>query len=152
MFFLNSANTGRRLTGESANFKWFGKYWDLAFARLEEQPLRILVTVLTCVIFGSAVFWPMQAHFGPTNAAAYNTVNVQAGKSIAYPKFQPVVYALENVLPVVKLGQDDHWAPDAGRSSFRLYWTLMFVRWFLIMAGYIQGLILAAALSTRFRN
>jgi hypothetical protein len=26
--------------------------------------------------------------------------------------FNPVVYALENVLPVVKLGQDSAWAPD----------------------------------------
>jgi hypothetical protein len=53
---------------------------------------------------------------------------------------------------VVKLGQDDSWGPDADHSSFTLYWSLMGMRWFLILAGYVQGGILAAAVSGRFRS
>ncbi|NYF78687.1 hypothetical protein [Granulicella arctica] len=132
----------------------------ILFRRLEEQPLRILLPILFCVALGTAIFMPLRAHFAPTSDAAYKTTYTSNAKSaaksselpIAYPQFQPVVYALENVLPIVRLGQDDHWAPDAHLGSRRIYWSLMSMRWFLILAGWAQGVVLAAAVSGRFRT
>ena len=128
----------------------------ILFARLEEQPLRILISIAFCVGLGTALFWPMQAHFAPTSDAAYTATSKTDGKAkdvpLAYPKFQPIVYTLENVLPLVKLGQDDHWGPDARSSSSSLYWSLMLMRWFLILAGWAQGVVLAAAVSSRFKS
>ena len=94
----------------------------------------------------------MQGRFSPkTVLTDKSTIGIS--KTLPdYPKFQPVIYTLENVLPVVKLGQDDLWAPDPLKSSKPIYWSLMLMRWFLIIAGYIQGAILAAALGARFRS
>jgi sRNA-binding regulator protein Hfq len=141
---------------KNSKIPWIGRWWDLILASLEQQPLRILWSILILTALCGGVFQRYEKYFAPTNDAAYKpAANSDGGKDgppMAYPKFQPYVYALENVLPVVKLGQDDHWAPDHRRtSSLALYWWLMATRWLLILAGYVQGGILAAAVSARFR-
>jgi hypothetical protein len=62
---------------------------------------------------------------------------------------------LENSLPLVKLGQDDKWAPDSSLTPkhwFTNYQFLAGFRWSLILAGWAQATILAAALSNRFKT
>jgi hypothetical protein len=91
----------------------------------------------------------------PTERDAY--VNWATGKApvSAYPRFQPFVYSLENSLPLVKLGQDDRWAPDPGFQSWGhmlVYWLLMWSRWILILMGWLQATVLAAAVSDRFKQ
>jgi hypothetical protein len=145
-----------RLRWKTSRIGLFGRAWDRAFTGLEEQPFRILLSIAVCVTLGSALFWPLQGHFAPTSESAYKTAYKVDGKPgdfpVAYPKFQPVIYALENNLPVIKLGQDDRWAPDARHCSRVLYWLLMLMRWFLIIAGWVQGVVLAAAVGSRFRS
>jgi hypothetical protein len=73
----------------------------------------------------------------------------------AYPKLYPLVYTLENAVPLVRLGQDEKWAPDQqypGTTWFTNYWFLMWARWLLILSGWFQATVLAAALSGRFKQ
>jgi hypothetical protein len=73
----------------------------------------------------------------------------------AYPTLNPFIYTLENALPLVKLGQDEKWAPDCRHTATSLltsYWFLMWSRWILILSGWFQATVLAAALSGRFKQ
>jgi hypothetical protein len=142
-----------QLKWQNRRGKRIGQALDRAFGRLEERPIRILFPLTLCVVLGTALFWPMEGRFSPKSELTDKATRGIGGEAlVAYPKFQPLVYALENVLPVVKLGQDDLWAPDPRKAGVPLYWSLMLMRWFLIIAGYIQGGILAAALGARFRS
>jgi hypothetical protein len=141
-----------RANWKSRKMKWIGKPTEYAIAFLEEQPLKILVPILLCVLLGSSVFWRAQNYFSPTSESAVNYLEAKHTLPPGYPKFQPVVYSLENVLPVIKLGQDDHWSPNAIKSPTAVYWLLAATRWCLILAGWAQGLILATAISARFRS
>jgi hypothetical protein len=123
---------------------------------LEEQPLRILYPILILAALSGTIFFRYDAHFAETSDTAFLATHTpqRQAKPYSYPKFQPFVYALENVLPVVKLGQDDKWAPNPAPhvTSPRLYMNLAAIRWFLILSGWVMGGILAAAVSARFRS
>ena len=130
----------------------------IRYARLKEEPLRILWSVFVLAAIFGLIFLFYKKDFAPTDGAAYARATQPAPQkgepSQAYPKFEPIVYALENELPAVRLGQDDHWGPDPNhlRAPGWLYWLLMGMRWILIVAGYVQGVALAAAVSSRFRS
>lgn len=77
------------------------------------------------------------------------------GHPAVYPTLNPFIYTLENAVPLVKLGQDEKWAPDRrypGTNWFTNYWFLVWSRWLLILSGWIQATILAAALADRFKK
>jgi hypothetical protein len=91
---------------------------------------------------------------GPTDVGAYAAWADGKAFPNAYPRFQPFVYTLENALPLVKLGQDDKWAPDPRyRPTTRLtsYRFLSGFRWFLIVIGWFQATLLATAIGSRFK-
>jgi hypothetical protein len=82
-----------------------------------------------------------------------------------YPKYQPFVYTLENAVPLIKLGMDEKWTPNPS-PEFRQPWYprihflyflsgygwLNFWRWALIVGGWVQATIFAAAVADRFRK
>lgn len=124
-------------------------------AVFEREPLLILVVIMALTLFGTSVFYPLRGYFAPTSEDAYQAANTppQHGRQPPpYPKFSPVIYSLENALPLVKLGQDEKWAPDPNRSGVASYWFLMAVRWVLILTGWTQATILATVLGERFQN
>jgi hypothetical protein len=70
----------------------------------------------------------------------------------AYPAFYPPLYALDVLLPIAKLGQEDHWAPLAPEralttKNWLLAWATQFVVWFGTLFGWIAGLLLIATVS-----
>ena len=78
------------------------------------------------------------------------------------PPFNPLVYALENVLPVVRFGQDDAWGPNPQldappRQGWRKclprfsYSWLAFARMLLIILGWALALILAGVIGDHFK-
>ncbi len=81
-----------------------------------------------------------------------------------YVPFNPAIYALENVLPVVRFGQDDAWGPNPAivkyteKTGWRRwaprceYRWLALLRWTLIVLGWALALILAGAIGSRFKN
>jgi len=51
--------------------------------------------------------------------------------------FNAPVYALDVLLPIISLGQEDSWRPQAG--ALYVYWTLIILGWVLTSA-FIAGL------------
>ena len=130
---------------------------SIPFAWLEENPFRILYPLVLLLFVGTTLF-SFASHSGliaPTDKDAYIAWAGGNRFPAAYPRFQPFVYALENALPLVKLGQDDKWAPNPnGRSRFKFlqYRVLVISRWVLILLGWFQATLLAAAVGNRFKS
>ena len=137
---------------------WFlPLWWAIFFAWLEEAPGRIVYSITLTLVLGWLVFGNAGAKgaLAPTDAAAYEAFTTGRPMPAAYPVLNPFIYTLENALPLVKLGQDDKWAPDrrhAPRTPLTGYWFLMWSRWILILSGWFQATVLAAALSDRFKQ
>ncbi len=135
----------------------FARLCKILFARLEEQPLRIFFSITFFTLVGSGIFWyaGYSGGIAPTNKDAYIAWSKGTKYEAAYPRFNPVIYSLENGLPLVKLGQDDKWAPDPSHRSecwLSSYLVLTVLRWFLILAGWVQATVLASAIGSRFKN
>jgi hypothetical protein len=133
------------------------RWWRILFARLEEQPLRILLPILILTLLGSCVFKYAEStgSIAPTSREAYIAWSKGSPYDVAYPRFNPIIYSLENGLPLVKLGQDDKWAPDPSHQStswITSYTVLSWFRWFLILAGWAQATVLASAVGSRFKT
>jgi hypothetical protein len=144
----------RCLQAEKSWILW--QWLKILFARLEENPLRILYTITLAVFLGSLVFGYAGARgaLTPTEPEAYKAFTSGKPMPAAYPTLNPVIYTLENAVPLMKLGQDEKWAPDrryTGTNWFTNYWFLMWWRWLLILSGWVQATVLAAALSGRFK-
>jgi hypothetical protein len=137
----------------------------------EQWPLGISVPILFFGSIGSLIFW--RAHrmkmMAPTEKEAYEEFHKTGKLPERYAPFNAIIYSLENVLPVVKLGQDRDWAPDpqAGKASSlpergkrraltrrvpRLnYRWLAVSRWLLILLGWALAIILAGAIGGIFK-
>jgi hypothetical protein len=145
------------------------RVFRIMFAALEEKPSWIFTPICLCLLFGSLFFWrggQMRA-MAPTTSDAYTAWTQNRLTIEAYPKFNGVVYTLENSLPIFKLGQNDTWAPDphykplnwfSGRPC--LAWTawlssyafLSGLRVFLNLFGWFQAIVLGFALTNRFKS
>jgi hypothetical protein len=129
----------------------------IAFAWLEEAPQRIGLSIGFTFLLFTAIFWHAGAGgaLAPTERDAYEAFIAGKPMPAAYPVFNPVIYTLEDAVPLVKLGEDDKWAPDRRHvpiGHFTGYWFLMWARWLLILSGWFQATVLGAALSRRFKE
>jgi cytoskeletal protein CcmA (bactofilin family) len=141
-----------------AEKEWFlRRSWTIAFAWLEEAPSRIWRSIAFVLLLGSIVFGYAGSHgaIAPTESEAYKAFIAGSPLPSAYPSLNPFVYTLDNAVPLVKLGQDEKWAPDRrypGTKWFTNYWFLMWTRWVLILSGWFQAGVLGAALLRRFKE
>jgi hypothetical protein len=128
------------------------RFWNVLVALLEERPSRVLWSVVTLIVLGTLVFWHGErgGAMAPTDREAYAAWANGRSFQSAYPRFNPIAYTIENALPLVRLGQDDKWAPDPSRPQMA-YWLLTCVRWFLIFLGWFQATLLVAAIGSRFK-
>ncbi|WP_114912418.1 hypothetical protein [Acidibrevibacterium fodinaquatile] len=133
------------------------------------RPARLFWIVVAVWAFSSLLF-DIGGHsrvFGPTDPqifenSAYDPCNPEKNPRAnwtrcqtfprAYPAFYPPLYALDVLLPIAKLGQQDHWAPLApGRAlttkNWLLAWATQIAVWFDMMSGWIAGLLLIATVS-----
>jgi len=129
---------------------------SIPFAWLEENPFRILYSLALILLVGTMLFSfaSRRGLIAPTDKDAYTAWAGGQPYPAAYPRFQSFVYTLDNALPLVKLGQDDKWAPNPnGRSrrNFLEYRVLVIFRWLLILLGWFQATLLAAAVGSRFK-
>ena len=82
-------------------------------------PMRALLGLAILVLLGWGVYWGARraGMMVPKDAQAYAYFK-QNGKAPAfYEPLGPLVYSLENSLPLVKLGQTDYWRPDPAPAS-----------------------------------
>ena len=127
------------------------------------QPLRALWWIVGFVGLGTILFgWGYRMRIiTPTEEAAYREFVASGEAPPHYPVFNPLVYSLENFLPVVELHQDKYWRPNprhlvSGRAtrsgeprdpssvpSRLLRWYL----WMHILAGWTITPLLFAGLS-----
>jgi hypothetical protein len=170
----NSKREARLVIYEYRRLKARKHHWAarpalIAFALLEEDPSRILFSIAFTLLYGTVVFGAA----GPTlSGAMITTARAPSGEPVAgaalahYPRFQPLIYTLENAVPLVKLGMDEKWTPDpahAGKSLFPqnsyFEWTkysnsygfLTASRWAIILLGWFQAAVLGAAITSRFK-
>ncbi len=126
-------------------------------------PLRALWWIAGFVGLGTILFgWGYRMRIiTPTEEAAYREFVASGDAPPHYPVFNPLVYSLENFLPVVELHQDKYWRPNprhrvSGRAtrsgeprdpssvpSRLLRWYL----WLHILAGWTITPLLFAGLS-----
>jgi hypothetical protein len=140
------------------------KSFLIAFAWLEEVPFRICWSIGVFLLAGTVIFGyaASQRALAPTDDKAYEAFNKGAELPGTYPKLNPLIYTLENAVPLAKMGQDEKWAPDPHdgvhdpsrpwKSVVTNYEFLMTIRWLLILSGWFQAAVLAAALSGLFKE
>ena len=77
-------------------------------------PLRALWWIAGFVGLGTILFgWGYRMRIiTPTEEAAYREFVASGEAPPHYPVFNPLVYSLENFLPVVELHQDKYWRPN----------------------------------------
>lgn len=66
-----------------------------------------------------------------------------------YTTFQPFIYSLDLILPLVDLQQDSDWAPIVSNANGETLWTgrvLRWLMWFEILFGWMASLMLVAIL------
>jgi len=142
---------------QAGKFRFPFRQLKIAFVWLEESPLRIWRSIAFFLLLGWLVFGYAGARgaIAPTDVEAYKAFTVGSPMPAAYPTLNPFVYVLENSLPLVRLGQDDKWAPDRrcpSKSWIMNYWLLAWARWILILSGWFQAAVLGAALLGRFKE
>jgi hypothetical protein len=125
------------------------------------RPMRIVYWALfTWLAFaGVFCFAASDGHFAPANAATANSMKqicqqqfAQASINwtrceallAAYPRFSPLAYSLDLILPVARLGQSNMWTPISDGSWFSLSgWTQRLV-WIEEIFGWVAALTLGA--------
>lgn len=129
----------------------------LLLAEIERNPWSIFSIFLPLLLLGTVIFWAAASsrEIRPTNHDAYGAWLTNEHYELAYPRFNPLLYTLENELPLIKFGIDDKWGPDPNlvtSGNPQLYWFLAGFRWLLIAAGWIQGILLTVGINRRFRD
>ena len=146
---------------EADKSRFLLRWWKKIFAWIEENEFRIAWPIAATLLIGTLIFnWAgNQKAMTPTDAGAAGSISAH------YPKYQPFIYTLENSVPLVKFGMDNKWAPDPAPPFCQpwfpsvpwlyfisTYGVLVFTRWALIVGGWFQASVLAAALAGRFKN
>lgn len=162
-----SAKRVRYMMGRVQSYSQGRFYRDTSFPydKLTENPLRIIYPMASLWALGTLIFWRAKRMnaMAPTENAAY--LQFKEGELPAsYVPFNPIVYTLETVLPVVKFGQDSAWAPDPAFDKYWLrrgwkrwrpqisYRSLSLLRWVLIVCGWLLALVLVGAIASRFKD
>ncbi|MFZ0962007.1 MAG: hypothetical protein WAO35_13975, partial [Terriglobia bacterium] len=79
-------------------------------------PTRAFWWLLALTLAGTMLFGLgyLAGSITPTSSEAYATFEKQGWPPRNYQAFNPVIFALENSVPVLKLGQDNAWEPVPG--------------------------------------
>jgi hypothetical protein len=134
---------------------------------IDVNPWRITYFIGLLWLFGSVIFWRArrmnEKAMAPREKGAYDDFSKDGARPQNVPPFNPIVYTLENVLPVVKFGQDDAWGPNpqlepSSRENWKRllpsfsYRWLAFARMVLIILGWALALILAGVIGDLFKS
>jgi hypothetical protein len=148
--------------------------WAIVFALLEEEPIRICWSIALTLIVGTLIFagaFSSDAMIASVQVQPNALLSTSSGESrvlsVHYPLSQSFLYALENAVPLVKLGIDEKWMPNPMHKPqpwfpqfrwldwlgwFNSYWFLVWSRVLLIFLGWFQAGVLGAALLRRFKE
>lgn len=155
-------------------FRHPNRSWAIAFAWLEEAPLRICWSIAFTLMVGTLIFagaFSSGAMIASVEVQPNALLPMPSGESrnlsVHYPLSSPFLYTVENAVPLVKLGMDEKWMPDPKHKSqpwfpqfrwldwmgwFNSYWFLVVSRVLLIFLGWFQAGVLGAVLLRRFKE
>jgi hypothetical protein len=155
-------------------FRHPNRSWAIAFAWLEEKPIRICWSIVFTLTWGTLIFagaFSSNAMIASVQIQPNALLPMPSGESrnlsAHYPLSQSFLYTLENAVPLVKLGMDEKWMPDPKHKPqpwlpqfrwldwlgwFNSYWFLVVSRVLLIFLGWFQAGVLGAALLRRFKE
>lgn len=118
------------------------------------RPLRTLGWIIAIIGIGTGIFWRgyQAGVIVPVEKDAY--VSGQGGQlREGYPKFNPLMYAIDEFVPVLDLHMKKYWRPDANKSGKLLRFIPVrgdFVRgymWVHICLGWILTTLLVVGLT-----
>ncbi len=142
---------------------WVGRGWRWVLrATIGHgfEPARALVIALPLLVF--MALWYSHARDHDLMVAADEakdpsaTAQAQASDcDESYPCFQPVVYAVDNLVPIVDLGQRTNWQPDQSQEAER--WVdsgrwLAAATWVTSAAGWLLATLVAASFTQVIRR
>lgn len=112
-------------------------------------PLRGLVALVLAAAVGSWVFTgaARDEAVKPTRPPSGQTITSKTCAADVYPCFNPYVYSVDSLLPLVGLKQRDYWAPDFDASP-----GTAAMAWFLNAFGWIVGLLVVAGFTNLLRK
>jgi hypothetical protein len=150
----------------------FWRWLRIAFAWLEEAPIRICWSIAFTLTVGTMIFagaFSSGAMLASVQIQPNAVLSNGESKNLSahYPLSQSFLYTLENAVPLVKLGMDEKWMPDPKHKPqpwfpqfrwldwlgwFNSYWFLVVSRVLLICLGWFHAGVLGAALLRRFKE
>jgi len=163
---------------EQEDKTWYSRLWGrvlwatIGYGLCSRRALGWLVslTLLGTLLFGLG---HLGGSMAPTEREAYACFEKQGWPPRHYQQFNPLVYSLENSVPLLRLGQDSAWAPDPGpreqehpgavnfapfkwlgrvAASWHLTrlappWFLRFFRWCQITLGWMLATLFVAGVT-----
>jgi len=126
-------------------------------SRSKRFPARILYSIGFVLSLGWLVFGHAGARgrLAPTEPETYEAFTTNTPMPAVFASLNPFVYMVENAVLLVRLGQNENWAPDrrhAPTDWLTGHWCLMWMRWGLILFVWFQATVLDDALSSRFER
>jgi hypothetical protein len=90
--------------------------YTIGYGYFPERALTWLcfLTLIGCVLFGLGY---LGGGIVPSEKDAYSFFEQRGEPPDYYPHFNPFVYSLEHAIPLVALGQKDHWAPKPSNGG-----------------------------------
>ncbi|MDG4576082.1 MAG: hypothetical protein P9C36_07200 [Defluviicoccus sp.] len=112
------------------------------------RPGRALGCLLALIAFGTLIFsgpvgggTMLPVKLGEAQVTAYRTC---AALPSGYPRFQPLVYAIDTALPIIDFHQEAWWMPD--EADVRGFWTQVYL-WLHIALGWLLTTLGIAAVT-----
>jgi hypothetical protein len=109
-----------RIWKEEGSVAWALLRWPLSLVvGYGYYPMRALLGLAILVLLGWGVYSGARAAgmMVPKDPQAYAYFKQNGKLPAFYEPLGPLVYSLENSLPLVKLGQTDYWRPDPAPAS-----------------------------------
>lgn len=112
------------------------------------RPGRALGCLLALIALGTLIFsgpvgggTMLPVKLGEAQVTAYRTC---AALPSGYPRFQPLVYAIDTALPIIDFHQEAWWMPD--EADVRGFWTQVYL-WLHIALGWLLTTLGIAAVT-----
>ena len=116
-------------------------------------PLRALAGLVILVLIGWGIFTGAKSARAlvPKEQKAYEFYKVNGRAPAHYAPLSPLVFSIENSVPLVKLGQIDNWQPDANRPGagplFNSSRLLFGFQWLQLLLGWILATLFVAGVT-----
>jgi hypothetical protein len=111
------------------------------------QPQRAVWGLFGLWLLGTVLYSHADARraFVPNDKEAAEYVCAHQTPPDYYPRFNPMIFSLENALPLVRLGQGDKWQPASSATGMANVLRLMI--WIQVVVGWLLATLFVAALS-----